>query len=104
MIAERGWERFVQHRVMENATLVREFYASMVSKTFYLGGAVLVRGIEVQVTESIINDYFGTVPISQNDLPLGYEVFEGSNGQLASLLRGNEDDRWDRKNLLQQPQ
>ena len=36
IIAERGWERFVQHPVVANATLVREFYASMVPKTFYL--------------------------------------------------------------------
>ncbi|KAK0572936.1 hypothetical protein LWI29_000660 [Acer saccharum] len=56
------------------------------------------------VTEDIINNYFGTTPIPQDELPLGYKTFDGTNGQLAKLLRGNEDDRWNRKHLLKQSQ
>ena len=93
IVADRGWERFVQHPNVANVTLVRDFYASMVPKTFYTGGSVLVRGFEVQVTEDIINDYFGTTPIPQDALPFGYRTFDGPNGQLASLLRGNDDSR-----------
>ena len=104
IVAERGWERLVQQPNVANVTLVREFYASMVPKTFYTGSSVLVRGIEVQVTEGIINNYYGTAPFPQAALPLGYKTFDGSNGRLASLLRGNDDERWDRKNLLKQSQ
>ncbi|KAK0608611.1 hypothetical protein LWI29_033352 [Acer saccharum] len=104
IVKDRVWEKFVQHPAVANVTLVRDFYASMVLKTFIAGGLVLVRGIEVQVTEDIINSYFGTTPIPQDELPLGYKTFDGTNGQLAKLLRGNEDDRWNRKHLLKQSQ
>ncbi|KAK2646012.1 hypothetical protein Ddye_021207 [Dipteronia dyeriana] len=61
---------------------------------------VIVRGVAVQINEDIINGHFGITPISQDTLPLTYRSFGGSQVELAGILRGNGDNRWDRKHLL----
>ncbi|KAK2640295.1 hypothetical protein Ddye_028090 [Dipteronia dyeriana] len=94
------WETFMQHPVVGNTTLVRDFYANMVQKVFFTSSMVQMRGVAVQISENIINTHFGITLVSQNTLPLGYCSFDGSQEELAGLLRGNGDTRWDRKHLL----
>ncbi|KAK0576321.1 hypothetical protein LWI29_015384 [Acer saccharum] len=89
-------------RGLANITLVREFFASMVPKTFRSRGCVLVRNVVVEISKNRINEHFGTTPMRQSALPLGYAPFDGDFKKLAKLLKGNEDGVWTKKHPIRQ--
>ncbi|KAK0595513.1 hypothetical protein LWI29_007389 [Acer saccharum] len=102
MVKDHKWENFVKNPGVANLTVVKEFYASMVPRYFNNGGAVMVRGVQVLVSEDIINNLFGTDQIPQPQAPLGYTPYSGSSEQLAKLLRGNDDGRWGNDHPIKQ--
>ena len=100
IVVQRRWGDFVKAPGMANATLVKEFYASMEPEKVKKGGAVLVRDVEVKITARKINDHFNT--LNYDDLSTGYTVSGLMKPELAKALRGTEDDRWDSKHELKQ--
>ncbi|KAK0606562.1 hypothetical protein LWI29_000686 [Acer saccharum] len=102
IVEARKWENFVMSRGLANITLVREFFTSMVPETFRSRGCVLVRNVVVEILENKINEHFGTTPVRQSALPLGYASFDGDFEKLAELLRGNEDGVWTKKHPIRQ--
>ena len=102
IVRNHKWENFVQNPGVANLTLVREFLASMIPRYFTSGGAVMVRGVQVQVSEDRINNLFGTDPVPQPQAPFGYTPYSGNSEELARLLRGNDDGRWDNDHLIRQ--
>ncbi|KAK0597270.1 hypothetical protein LWI29_023543 [Acer saccharum] len=102
IVEARKLENFVMSRGLAIITLVREFFASMVPETFRSRGCVLVRNVVVEISENKINEHFGTTPVRQSTLPLGYAPFNGDSEKLAKLLRGNEDGVWTKKHPIRQ--
>ncbi|KAK0573606.1 hypothetical protein LWI29_010723 [Acer saccharum] len=102
IVEARKWEKFVASRGLANLTWVREFFASMVPETFRNGGCVLVRDVVVEISKRKINEHFGTTPVRQSALPLGYASFDGDSEKLAKLLRGNDDGVWTKKHPIRQ--
>ncbi|KAL5812425.1 hypothetical protein ACOSQ3_027375 [Xanthoceras sorbifolium] len=58
MIADRQWERYVQHPNDASKKLVKEFYASMIPEDFFAYGTVLVQGHPMTLTPEIVNNFF----------------------------------------------
>ena len=102
IVRSRNWENFVRTPNLANMTMVREFYASMVPAYFRNRGCVLVRDVVVEITERTINAHFGTAPVSQNRLPLGFTHFEEGPEALARLLRRNDNGVWNKKHPIRQ--
>ena len=102
IVVQRGWGDFVKAPGMSNATVVKEFYASMDPDKVKKGGAVLVRDVEVRITPGKINSHFNT--LNYDDLSSGFTASNLMKSALAKALRGTEDDRWDSKHELKQSQ
>ncbi|KAK0608011.1 hypothetical protein LWI29_024093 [Acer saccharum] len=102
IVVQRGWGDFVKAPGMSNATVVKEFYASMDPDKVKKRGAVLVRDVEVRITPVKINSHFNT--LNYDDLSSGFTASNLMKSALAKTLRGTEDDRWDSKHKLKQSQ
>ena len=76
--------------------LVREFYYAMVPHHFSQGRPVVVRGREVRITATRINEWFGA-PENLGDYVDGlpnHQFFELYNGFLAADLRIDGSPLW----------
>ncbi|KAK0605967.1 hypothetical protein LWI29_032665 [Acer saccharum] len=102
IVRNHKWDNFVQNPGVANLTIVREFLTSMIPRNFNSKGVVMVREVQVQVSEDTINNLFDTYPISQPQAPFGYTLYSENSEELARLLRGNEDGRWDNDHLIRQ--
>ena len=96
--AVRGlnWSGFVRTPNVAALDLVREFYYAMVPHRFSQGIPVIVRGTEVLITATKINEFFGTsqeLTAYVDGVP-NHDLFEPYNGLLAADLRMDESPLW----------
>ena len=91
-----NWFGFVRTPNVAALDLVREFYYAMVPHRFSQGLPVIVRGREVLITPTKINNWFETSQELDDyvDGVPNHEFFEPYNGDLASDLRSDGSHAW----------
>ena len=90
------WFGFVRTPNVAALDLVREFYYAMVPHRFTQGNPLVVRGREVLITATRINDWFRTsqdLSDYVDGIP-NHDFFEPYNGYLAADLRMDENPMW----------
>ncbi|KAI3770650.1 hypothetical protein L6452_01791 [Arctium lappa] len=96
-ITHRHWARFTSTPGRYHTELVREFYAAMVPEVFRISGTVWVRGRQVELSSSSINEYLLTPTNPDTNYHDGFSIddrYYPELGEMAASLRHNSSNVW----------